>query len=111
MGGGFADHVEIRHNRFFECMFEKTNNGMPPGTLSVFCANGPQVPAAGAFGQINVHHNTIQKSPYPCIVFTSVIGLQHSANTVVPYPCGSREHGKRFGAVFTVPVWEKYNTQ
>lgn len=111
MGGGFADHVEIRHNSFFECMFEKTNNGMPPGTLSVFCANGPQVPAAGAFGQINVHHNTIRKSPYPCIVFTSVIGLQHAANTVVPYPCGSREHGKRFGAVYTVPVWEKNNTQ
>ena len=111
MGGGFADHVEIRHNRFFECMFEKTNQGMPPGVLSVFCAHGADVPPAGAFGQINVHHNTIQKSPYPGIVFTSVTGLQYSANVVVPYPCTSREHGKRFNATFNAPVWEKNNTQ
>lgn len=111
MGGGFADHVEIRHNRLFECMFEKNNRGMPPGALSVFYANGAgAVPAAGAFGQINVHHNTVQKSPYPGIVFTSVIGLQHSANTVVPHPCTSREHGMNFGTTFNAPVWEKNNT-
>lgn len=111
MGGGFADHVEISHNRFFECMFEKTNQGMPPGVLSVFYANGAaKVPAAGAFGQINVHHNTIQKSPYPGFVFTSVIGLQHSANTAEPYPCTSREHGKKFEVTFDAPVWEKNNT-
>lgn len=111
MGGGFADHVEISNNRFFECMFEKTNQGMPPGVLSVFYANGlAQVPAAGSFSQINVHHNTIQKSPYPGIVFTSVIGLQNSNNQVIPYPCNSREHGKKFGVTFTAPVWEKNNT-
>ncbi|WP_220392799.1 right-handed parallel beta-helix repeat-containing protein [Chitinophaga lutea] len=111
MGGGFADNVEIRHNRFFECMFEKTNQAMPPGVLSVFYSNGAgNVPAAGAFGQINVHHNTIQKSPYPGFVFTSVIGLQQSANTMVPHPCGSREHGKKYSTTFTGPVWEKNNT-
>lgn len=111
MGGGFGHHLEIKNNRFFECMFEKTNQGMPPGVLSVFCANGPaQVPAAGAFGQINVHDNTIQKSPYPAIVFTSVIGLQTANNQVLPYPCNSREHGKRFGVTFTAPVWEQNNT-
>lgn len=112
MGGGFADHVEIRNNRFFECMFEKTNQGMPPGVLSVFCANGlGEVPAAGAFGQINVHHNTIQKSPYPGIVFTSVTGLQYSSNVVVPYPCTTREHGKKYNVNFSMPVWQKNNTQ
>lgn len=111
MGGGFADHVEISYNRFFECMFEKTNQGMPPGVLSVFCANGlAQVPLAGSFSQINVHHNTVQKSPYPGIVFTSVIGLQNSNNQVLPYPCNSREHGKKFGVTYIAPVWEKNNT-
>ncbi len=29
-----------------------------------------------AFQQINVHHNTIQKCPYPAIVYSSVSGLQ-----------------------------------
>jgi hypothetical protein len=111
MGGGFADHVEIKNNRFTECMFEKTNQGMPPGVLSVFYANGlALVPAAGAFGQINIHHNTILQSPYPGIVATSVIGLQTSTNVVKPNPCLTREHGKRFGVNFDIPVWEKNNT-
>ncbi|WP_315819350.1 right-handed parallel beta-helix repeat-containing protein [Paraflavitalea speifideaquila] len=111
MGGGFAYHVEIKYNRLSECMFEKTNQGMPPGVLSVFCANGlAQVPLAGAFSQINVHHNTIQKSPYPGIVCTSVLELQLADNEVIPYPCNSREHGKRFGVTFSAPIWEKNNT-
>jgi hypothetical protein len=111
MGGGFADSVEIKNNRIFGCMFEKTNQGMPPGALSVWYVNGQaQVPAAGAFTKINVHHNTILKCPYPAIVFTSVSGLQQAANIVEPYPCNSREHGKKFGTVFTAPVWEKNNT-
>lgn len=111
MGGGFANNVEIRYNKLFECMFEKTNQGMPPGALSVWYVNGlAQVPAAGAFSQINVHHNTIEKCPYPAIVYASVSGLTQNTNTVIPYPCNSREHGKRFGTVFTAPVWEKNNT-
>ncbi|MBO9564018.1 MAG: hypothetical protein J7621_14640 [Niastella sp.] len=111
MGGGFANNVEICHNLFFECMFEKTNQGMPPGVLSVFYVNGlAQVPAAGAFSNINIHDNTIQKSPYPAIVYTSVNGIQTSSNVVIPYPCNSREHGKRFGVTFTAPVWQKNNT-
>lgn len=111
MGGGFADSLEIRNNQFFECMFEKTNQGMPPGVLSVFYANGSaQVPAAGAFTQINVHDNTIQKSPYPGFVFTSVLGLQTANNQALPYPCNTREHGKKFGTVFTGPVWQLNNT-
>ena len=111
MGGGFADNVEIRNNNIFECMFEKTNQGMPPGALSVWYVNGlAQVPAAGAFTQINVHHNTIRKCPYPAIVYSSVSGLTQASNVVEPYPCNSREHGKKFGTVFTGPVWEKNNT-
>lgn len=111
MGGGFANNVEIRNNKLFECMFEKTNQGMPPGALSVWFVNGlGTVPSAGAFMQINVHHNIIQKCPYPAIVFTAVSGLQQAANTVEPYPCNSREHGKKFGVVNTAPVWEKNNT-
>ncbi len=31
MGGGFANNVEIKYNQLFECMFEKTNQSMPPG--------------------------------------------------------------------------------
>jgi hypothetical protein len=111
MGGGFANNVEIKYNQLFECMFEKTNQGMPPGALSVWYVNGlGNVPPAGAFKQINVHHNTIQKCPYPAIVYSSVSGLQQAANEVVPYPCNSREHGKKYGTVFTLPVWEKNNT-
>lgn len=111
MGGGFANNVEIKYNQLFECMFEKTNQSMPPGALSVWYINGQgNVPPAGAFLQMNVHHNTIQKCPYPAIVFSSVSGLQQAANVVLPYPCNSREHGKKYGTVFTIPVWEKNNT-
>jgi Glycosyl hydrolases family 28. len=111
MGGGFANNVEIKNNKLFECMYEKTNQGMPPGALSVWYVNGQaQIPAAGAFSQISVHHNTVEKSPYPAIVCVSVSGLTQNNNTVIPYPCNSREHGKRFGTVFTVPIWEKNNT-
>lgn len=111
MGGGFAHHLEISHNRFIECMFEKTNPGMPPGVLSVFYANGlAQVPAAGAFNRIHVHNNMIRQSPYPGMAFTGVAGLQSVNNEVLPYPNNSREHGKKFGTLFTGPVWEKNNT-
>ncbi|MDF2192700.1 hypothetical protein [Paraflavitalea sp. CAU 1676] len=112
MGGGFADNVEIKYNKLFECMFEKTNQGMPPGALSVWYVNGvPQVPAtAGAFQQINVHHNTIEKCPYPAMVFASVSGLTQTSNTIEPYPCQTREHGKRWGAINTLPVWSINNT-
>lgn len=111
MGGGFANNVEIKNNRLFECMFEKNNPNMPPGALSVWYINGARVvPAAGAFGQINVHHNTIQKCPWPGMVFTSVAGLQQASNQVNAYPCTSREHGKNYNVVFTVPVWEMNNT-
>lgn len=111
MGGGYASNVEIKNNRLFECMYDKTNQGMPPGALSVWYVNGlGAVPAAGAFAQINVHHNTIQKCPYPAIVYVSVLGLQQSNNQVLPYPCNSREHGKKFNVTFAAPVWEKNNT-
>lgn len=112
MGGGFADNVEIKYNKLFECMFEKTNQGMPPGALSVWYVNGiPQVPAtAGAFSQMNIHHNTIQKCPYPAMVFVSVSGLTQNNNTVEPYPCQTRQHGLRWGAVNTLPVWQVNNT-
>lgn len=112
MGGGFADNVEIKYNKLFECMFEKTNQGMPPGALSVWYVNGiPQVPAtAGAFSQMNIHHNTIQKCPYPAMVFVSVSGLTQNNNTVEPYPCQTRQHGLRWGAVNTVATWQVNNT-
>ncbi|MGN6416669.1 MAG: hypothetical protein ACTHMC_04230, partial [Pseudobacter sp.] len=112
MGGGFADNVEIKYNKLFECMFEKTNQGMPPGALSVWYVNGiPQVPAtAGAFSQMNIHHNTIQKCPYPAMVFVSVSGLSQNNNTIEAYPCQTRQHGLRWGAVNTIPVWTVNNT-
>lgn len=111
MGGGFADQVEIKENTITNCMFERTNTGMPPGVLSVFYANGVlEIPPAGAFRNISVQDNTIQECPYPGLVFTSVNGLQYADNNVVPDPGNEREHGKRFGVTFDAPVWEKNNS-
>jgi len=111
MGGGFADRVEIKNNTITDCMFERTNTGMPPGVLSVFYVNGvSQIPQAGVFRQLSIHNNKVERSPYPGLVFTGVDGLHYTDNEVVPDPGNERQHGKRFGVTFDNPVWEKNNT-
>ncbi len=112
MGGGFASGLTIRDNKIANCMFEKTNKGMSPGVLSIFCADAQlRVPLMGAFASIKVYNNKVEKSPLPSFVFTSVKDLSQYNNKTVADQGNVREHGKNFGALFDVPIWEKNNTK
>jgi hypothetical protein len=110
MGGGFPSNIQIKNNTITDCMFEKSTWGMPPGALSVFCANGRgEVSPAGAFSQITIRENEIHDCPMPCVVYTSVDGITFKDNNIVPNPEIIREHGKAYGPDYTLPVWEKNN--
>ncbi len=112
MGGGFSDSIEVKGNVITNCMFERTNSAMAPGSLSVFYANflNEIPPTAGAFSNIIVKDNVISESPYPGLVFTSVSQLNYDNNQVIPDPTNTRGHGANYGVIFTEPIWEKNNT-
>jgi hypothetical protein len=110
MGGGYSDNILIKNNTIKECMYERTNTAMPPGALSVFCSTGnDKVALAGAFSNISIQENTVVDCPYPSIVYTSIKGVLYGENTVVLNSDIKREHGKKFGASFTTPVWQINN--
>ncbi|RDC55921.1 hypothetical protein DU508_13715 [Pedobacter chinensis] len=110
MGGGFASHLTIRDNIISNCMFEKTNKGMPPGVVSIFCADAKlNVPPVGAFTSIKVYNNKVEKSPLPGFVFTAVDGLSQYNNKTFADQGNVREHGKNFGVISDAVTWEKNN--
>lgn len=111
MGGGFSSNVAIEENTLSDCMFERSNPRLLPGTLAIFYVTGDGKPApAGAFRGIAVRRNRIEGCPYPALVAASVEGLTLSGNEVgAPGP--GRTHGERYGADSTAAVWETNNTQ
>jgi len=110
MGGGFSNDIIIRNNSITECMYEKTNFGMPPGSLSIFSSTGDgKISINGAFRNISVYNNVFFSCPFPCIVFTSVKGLLAEQNKIIQNSIFPREHGKSFGTDFSLPIWEINN--
>ena len=110
MGGGYADHIEIKNNTISGCMYERSNAAMPPGALSVFCETGDRkVALTGAFSEINIHDNTIKDCPYPSVVYTSINGVTYERNEIIKNINIERTHGQIFGVSFTTPVWEINN--
>lgn len=112
MGGGFSSNVRIEGNTIRECMFERSNPRLIPGSLSIFYITGDaQVPPAGAFVGITVQDNRVSDCPYPAIVAASVEGLKMTGNEVTDPKGAERTHGSRYGADTSVPVWKKNNVE
>lgn len=107
MGGGFSARVAIRGNTIRGCMFERSNPRLIPGALSLFYVTGEAaLPPAGALVDITVENNRVIDCPYPAIVAASVDGLRMAGNDVENEREIVREHGARYGAKGSVPVWK-----
>lgn len=112
MEAGFSRNVLIKHNLIKDCMFANSSYGIEQAApISVVAVNmHHKIAPAGGFSNIRIIGNTIENSPLPAIMITSVNGGEVTNNHIGISKEIVRSHGSGFGVDNSQPVWQM-NTQ
>lgn len=108
MEAGFSSNLEISHNTITNCMFGRSSSNGKAGALSVMCVGANRsIAPLGAYNNISIHNNEVNNCPRPCIVVTSVDGLDYHSNSISPDLSTIRTHGQNYGVPNNVDYWTK----
>lgn len=108
MEAGFSSNLEIGNNTITNCMFGRSSTSGKAGAISVMCVGANRsIAPLGAYSNISIHNNTVKNCPRPCVVVTSVDGLNYFANTISPDLATIRTHGQTYGVPNNVDFWSK----
>lgn len=113
MEGGCPSNVEIAYNMITNCMFEATmSNSSQAGAISVTSFNpaGTNFSPSGSLNNISIHNNTINGCPRPCVVLSSINGVNYYNNSITPDLTMIRNHGSNLGVPNTSDFWRIYVT-
>ena len=109
---GFSRNVLIQHNLVKDCMFANSSYGIEQAaSISVVAVNAQnKIAPSGGFMNIRIIDNTIENSPAPAIMVTSIAGGKIVNNHISISKDIIRSHGRRLGINNTAPIWQK-NTE
>ena len=107
MEGGLSTDIIISDNVIRNCLYGVSNYGThQPGALSVIAlnANG-EISEKGVFRNIAITGNKIENCPSPAVVLTSIEDLLYKDNTIKSDSNIIRNHGKKYGILYSDDVW------
>ncbi|MEI6751968.1 MAG: T9SS type A sorting domain-containing protein [Paludibacter sp.] len=111
MEGGCPSNIEIGNNSIQNCMYNASMTTQSQAGALVVVSKAPQngFSPAGGLKSYNIHDNIIDGCPRPCVVLTSIDGVNYYNNTIKPDLTMIRTHGSYFGVTNTNDFW-KINT-
>ena len=106
---GFSRDVLIQHNLVKDCMFANSSYGIEQAApISVVAVNAQnRIAPAGGFMNIRIIDNTIENSPMPAIMVTSINGGEVVNNHISISREIVRSHGRKLGVNNTAAIWQK----
>jgi len=111
MEAGFSHNIIIENNTISDGMFANSEYGIEQAApISVVAINAlDEVVPAGGFRNITIRNNTIENSPKPAMILTSIIGGTVEGNTIKISKDVVRSHGKILKIDSEEAIWTKNN--
>jgi len=108
MEGGCPSNIEIGNNTIRNCMYNASMTGQSQAGALVVVSAAPQggFSPAGGLKTYNIHDNIIDGCPRPCVVLTSIDGVNYYNNTTTPDLTMTRTHGSSLGVLNTKDFWK-----
>jgi len=108
MEAGCPSNIEIGNNTIRNCMYNSNMTGTSQAGALVVVSAAPQggFSPAGGLKNYNIHDNVIDGCPRPCVVLTSIDGVNYYNNTTIPDLTMIRTHGSNLGVLNTKDFWK-----
>ncbi|MEI6751973.1 MAG: T9SS type A sorting domain-containing protein [Paludibacter sp.] len=108
MEAGCPSNIEISNNTIRNCMYNASMTGQSQAGALVVVSSAPQggFSPAGGLKNYNIHDNVIDGCPRPCVVLTSIDGVNYYNNTTTTDLTMIRTHGSSLGVLNTKDFWK-----
>ncbi|MEI7503569.1 MAG: T9SS type A sorting domain-containing protein, partial [Paludibacter sp.] len=108
MEGGCPSNIEIGNNTIRNCMYNASLTSQSQAGAIVVVSSAPHggFSPAGGLKTYNIHDNIIDGCPRPCVVLTSIDGVNYYNNTTTPDLTMIRTHGSSLGVLNTKDFWK-----